>query len=485
MEIIPNTKKIKKVHFSQQINNKSNFMLKLTNLFAFLLLTLVITTISQFIFVPEIIYLSSTNNKSNKNTLEKIKKRGFLLVATKLDGVGCYYKRGQLRGIECELLQEYANYLDVELNILFFPDLHSLFTALDNKRVDIIASDLTPNNERKKKFLFSNALFHTEEWLIQRKDNAISNLKQLNGKTISIRKGTTYKDVILTLQQEMKINIKIELLPETLSTLEIIKGVANGIWSYTLADQHIAQNQHAQYPQLSPPLTIGQPREISLALFKDDKELLLHLNSWLANKKAKDILNKKNRTDIKKQYLITPWDNIFKKNASQPFDWLWLTSQAFAESSFDPNAISSSGAKGLMQLMPETAKDMGVTQLFDPNENIKGGAKYNKWLYKTYWNYLPEKEALAFTFASYNAGVGHIIDAQRLALRNGDDPNVWFNSVENHIIKLEKKSIFTLPYIKYGYCRGSETKSYVRKIFSQKRIYSNNKALLNKQHLNN
>ncbi|MHC5784049.1 hypothetical protein [Aliivibrio fischeri] len=95
-------------------------MLKLTNLFAFLLLTLVITTISQFIFVPEIIYLSSTNNKFNKNTLEKIKKRGFLLVATKLDGVGCYYKRGQLRGIECELLQEYANYLDVELNILFF-----------------------------------------------------------------------------------------------------------------------------------------------------------------------------------------------------------------------------------------------------------------------------------------------------------------------------------------------------------------------------
>ncbi|GEK12345.1 transglycosylase SLT domain-containing protein [Aliivibrio fischeri] len=444
-------------------------MLKvLINLFIFFSLTFMITTISQFIFVPEVIYLGSTNDKFKKNTLEQIKKRGFLLVATKLDGVGCYYKRGQLRGIECELLQEYANYLDVELNIIFFPDLHSLFTALENKSVDIIASDLTPNNERKKKFLFSNALFHTEEWLIQRKDNAISNLKQLNGKTISIRKGTTYRDVILALQQEMNINIKVELLPETLSTLEIIKGVANGFWSYTLADQHIVQNQHAQYPKLSPPLIIGQPREISLALFKDDKELLLHLNSWLANKKIKAILNKKKQS-------ITPWDNVFKKNASPPFDWLWLTSQAFAESSFDPNAISSSGAKGLMQLMPETAKDMGVTQIFDPKENIKGGAKYNKWLYKTYWNYLPEKEALAFTFASYNAGVGHVMDAQRLALRNGDDPNIWFDNVENHIIKLEKKSIYTLQYIKYGYCRGSETKDYVRKIFSQKEIYSNNK----------
>ncbi|WP_196584821.1 transglycosylase SLT domain-containing protein [Aliivibrio fischeri] len=444
-------------------------MLKvLINLFIFFSLTFMITTISQFIFVPEVIYLGSTNDKFKKNTLEQIKKRGFLLVATKLDGVGCYYKRGQLRGIECELLQEYANYLDVELNIIFFPDLHSLFTALENKSVDIIASDLTPNNERKKKFLFSNALFHTEEWLIQRKDNAISNLKQLNGKTISIRKGTTYRDVILALQQEMNINIKVELLPETLSTLEIIKGVANGFWSYTLADQHIVQNQYAQYPKLSPPLIIGQPRGISLALFKDDKELLLHLNSWLANKKIKAILNKKKQS-------ITPWDNVFKKNASPPFDWLWLTSQAFAESSFDPNAISSSGAKGLMQLMPETAKDMGVTQIFDPKENIKGGAKYNKWLYKTYWNYLPEKEALAFTFASYNAGVGHVMDAQRLALRNGDDPNIWFDNVENHIIKLEKKSIYTLQYIKYGYCRGSETKDYVRKIFSQKEIYSNNK----------
>ncbi|WP_122032170.1 transglycosylase SLT domain-containing protein [Aliivibrio sp. EL58] len=430
--------------------------------------------IYPLIFSPEIIHLTNTDNKSEKNTLEKIKNRGFLLVATKLDGIGCYYKRGKIKGTECELLQAYANYLNVELNIILLPDLSSLFMALENKKVDIIASDLTPNNERKKKLLFSNALFHTKEWLIQRKDNAISRLNQLDGKLVSIRKGSTYEDVILILQKKMNINVKVELLPETLSTLEIIKGVANGLWDYTLSDQHIAQNQHAQHSQLGPSLTIGQPRKISLALFKNDQELLLNLNTWLTSEEATSILTSRNKTDNLKQRSITPWDSIFKQSASPPFDWLWLTSQAFAESSFDPNAISSSGAKGLMQLMPETAKDMGITQIFSPNDNIKAGAKYNKWLYKTYWKYLPETEALAFTFASYNAGVGHVMDAQRLALRAGDDPNIWFDNVENHIIRLEKKAVFTLPYIKYGYCRGSETKAYVRKIFLQNKLYSNN-----------
>ena len=46
------------------------------------------------------------------------------------------------------------------------------------------------------------------------------------------------------------------------------------------------------------------------------------------------------------------------------------------ESDFDPNVVSSAGAKGLMQLMPDTARLMGVTDVFDPRQNIMGGARY-------------------------------------------------------------------------------------------------------------
>ncbi len=174
---------------------------------------------------------------------------------------------------------------------------------------------------------------------------------------------------------------------------------------------------------------------------------------------------------------ISKYDDLIKKYAKKiNIDWRLLAAQIYQESRFLPNETSWAGALGLMQMMPETANSLRVTNPADPEQSLKGGTKYLQKMYD-YFEDIPDKEnRIKFALAAYNCGYGHVLDAQRLAKANGLNPKVWTDNVELAILDLSMPKHYTKPFIKYGYVRRKEPVAYVKQIFER---YAHYKQFIN------
>jgi soluble lytic murein transglycosylase-like protein len=104
--------------------------------------------------------------------------------------------------------------------------------------------------------------------------------------------------------------------------------------------------------------------------------------------------------DQDQQEELSPIDSIILNTSTlYEVDPALIKAIIMAESGFNPKAVSKRGAKGLMQLMPATARSLGVEDIFDPEHNIKGGVQYFKRLMKRY------KGNVRLSLAAYNAGI--------------------------------------------------------------------------------
>ena len=174
--------------------------------------------------------------------------------------------------------------------------------------------------------------------------------------------------------------------------------------------------------------------------------------------------------------IISAYDDLFRRYSSTAgWDWRLLAAQCYQESGFDPEAVSSMGAQGLMQLMPSTADIMGVPaeKRFDPEQNISAAARYIRKVSQSFADIPETDERIRFTLAAYNGGVGHVQDAQMLARKAGRDHNHW-QDVAPYILLLAQPLYYRDPDVRYGYMRGSETEAYVRLIMERWDQYRHN-----------
>ena len=154
-------------------------------------------------------------------------------------------------------------------------------------------------------------------------------------------------------------------------------------------------------------------------------------------------------------------------------DWLLVLAVMKQESKFSHDAVSHQGAYGLMQIMPvtqiELTEKMGVEEAISPRNNIKAGIYHLRSLYD-FFGKSRDEDRIKLTLAAYNAGLGRIDDARKVARYLGNDPKSWsavkdalpFLSSRNYSLH---KNIWSDGQPQNGYLRNwKQTVSYVENV---------------------
>lgn len=170
--------------------------------------------------------------------------------------------------------------------------------------------------------------------------------------------------------------------------------------------------------------------------------------------------------------MISFYDKIIKKYAEKhKIDWRYIASVIFQETKFQTDLIGRGGSFGLMQMMPVTGENYGIDENSTPEEQIAAGIKHLAYIGKIYKNIEDEVEKMKFISASYNAGPGHINDAQRLCVKYGENPLIWDN-VAKYLSLKSKKEYLKDPLVKHGYYPGNHTVKYVKQVMDRYNGYT-------------
>ena len=164
---------------------------------------------------------------------------------------------------------------------------------------------------------------------------------------------------------------------------------------------------------------------------------------------------------------MSPFDHLFKRHAQgTEWDWRLLASVAYAETRYDSTLVSWAGARGIMQLMPATARAFGLTDenITNNDANIGAAVKIFKSLNKTFASKVKNpQERIKFILAAYNSGPAHILDAISIAKKTDKTPDVWDGNVAEALLLKSNPEFYNDPTVcKYGYFRGRQTYEYVR-----------------------
>ncbi|MDR0427555.1 MAG: transglycosylase SLT domain-containing protein [Dysgonamonadaceae bacterium] len=439
--------------------------------------------------------LFSCNSKENEKTaavndFKNILKKGELNILTLYGSTSYFIYKGEAKGYEYELINQFAQDYNLKLNIILGNNETQLSQMLLEGKGDLIAYNIPISNEGKEKLIYTGREIINHQVLVQRsdiKENILKDVTELIGKEITVINNSKYHKRLINLNNELGGGIPIKTIDKDSVTVEdLIEMVSGGEIDYTVSEGDLAKLNKTYFHNLHISLKISHPQRSSWAVRKTSPELALVINQWMQKSQKTTIYR-----SITKRYFemsklpgdepapvlnsdqISLFDNYFKIYAKKiNWDWRLLASIAYQESKFHTDRVSWAGAIGLMGIMPGTAEALGFSrnEMIFPEESIQAATQLIKRLNKSFSRIEDELERIKFILAAYNAGSGHIYDAQTLAEKYGKNPLLWID-VEEYLKLKHLPEYYEDPAVKQGYFKSRETVSYVQNVLERWEYY--------------
>ncbi|MEE3663107.1 membrane-bound lytic murein transglycosylase MltF [Brenneria sp. g21c3] len=431
----------------------------------------VITLLLALALWPNIPWRSSQDVQ-----LRQILARGELRISTVNSPLTYTISNGAPAGLDYELAKRFADYLGVKLVVSSRKNLDELFDALDNDDADMLAAGLIYNNERLGRFRAGPTYYSVSQQMVYRlgkpRPKTMENLKG----RLAVTSGSAHIATLRELKADKYPQLKWESATD-LTSLELLKQVADGKLDYTLGDSITIGLMQRIHPQLAVAFDLSDEEPVTWYMRRShDDSLSAALLDFFSR-----IVEDGTLARLEEKYLghvgefdyvdtttfLSAIDEIlpdiqplFEKHATD-IDWRLLAAISYQESHWNPLATSPTGVRGLMMLTRNTAESLNVTDRLDPEQSISGGARYMSHMMQKMPATIPEDEKIWFALAAYNMGFAHLLDARKLTAKQNGNPDSWVD-VKIRLPMLSQKRYYTQTT--YGYARGHEAYNYVENI---------------------
>lgn len=422
-----------------------------------------------------------------------IKNTGVLRMITTYSSNSYFLYRGVQSGFEYELIQNFAKENDLALEVIIMRENDNPYDVLNRGDGDVIANNYTITEERSNVVQFTRPYNLVDQILVysERLGKHPQNLNELGDIKLAVRRNSSYYTRLKALESE-GYSFNLEIVSDDLDTEAILFMVSSGIYDATVADDNMYEAANLYMNGLIAGPTIATGDSVAWAIRKNAPDLESKLNSYLkkhfrfsedGTPRRSEFLNV-----LRKRYfegggrvatyfkpllesndmgMISPYDSLIQVVAKEyDLDWIMLTSIMAQESEFDSFTESWAGAVGLMQIIPRFS-EIHIDSLFIPEINVREGARILRD-HLNHYAYMDTTNQWKFALATYNAGMGHVADARRLAIDHNEDPNEWDNVARSFIRLMQRKYY---QNARYGFSRGIETVQYVNEITNRTNTY--------------